>query len=147
MEVTFELEGAAELHRGLLELAELYEMDASRVLKSGLRKAGAVVVEASKLRLDNVTRGGTGKTRDSIGVRAAPKADLESDDVGVAVGASKERAFIARFLEHGTSKMSARPHAGPAFDASAPQALQVFVRETSRALKRAAKRAARGMPR
>lgn len=147
MQVTFQLVGAEHLHRGLLAMAELYERQAHRVLKFGLRKAGQPVAEEMKRRLDAVTRGGTGETRDSIGVGAAPKRDLEDADAAVVVGASKDRGYIARFLEFGTSKMSARPHATPAFDVSAQEALGVFVRESSKALKRAARKIARGMPR
>lgn len=147
MQVQFQLEGAEHLHRGLLELAELYEKGAHRVLKFGLRKAGRVVAEESKRRLDSVTRGGTGETRDSIGVGVAPKRDMEDADAAVVVGASKDRDYIARFLEFGTSKMSAREHAGPAFDVSAQEALSVFVRQTSKALKRAARKMARRAPR
>lgn len=147
MEVTFDLVGAAELHRGLLELAQLYERDAKRVLKFGLKKGGTVVAQEMKLRLDAVTRGGSGETSESIGVSVAPKRDLEPDDeVGVVIGASKERSYIARFLEFGTSKLDARPHAAPAFDASAQEALSVFIKQTSRALMRAAKRAGARAP-
>lgn len=143
MQAQFKLEGAEHLHRSLLELSKLYDIDGERVIKHGLRKAGGVVAEEMKRRIPV----DTGKTRDSIGVGAAPKRDLEGNEAGVVVGASKKRAYIARFLELGTSKRRATPHAGPAFDASAGAALGVFVREASKALKRAARRAARGMPR
>jgi len=146
MQVQFKLEGAEHLHRSLLELSQVYDIDGERVIKFGLRKAGKVVAAEMKTRLDSVARD-TGKTSASIGVGVAPKRDLEGGVTGVVVGASKKRSYISRFLEFGTSKMSARPHAGPAFDASAGAALGVFVREAKKALSRAARRAARGMPR
>jgi len=138
--VKFQLVGAEELNRGLILLSDVYEAQARRVLKFGVRKGGRVIAEEMKVRLDSVTRGGTGKTRDSIGVFAAPKGDLEGDETAVAVGASKKRGFIARFLEDGTSKMRARVHATPAFESKQGEALNVIVSESTKALARAVKK-------
>jgi HK97 gp10 family phage protein len=138
VKVHFKLEGGQDLERALLALPK--EMS-RRVIHRGLRKGGDVIGDEMKVRLDAVTRGGTGETRDSVTTRVATSRTEHTAQVQV--GPTKDRNFIGRFLEYGTSKMAARPWATPAFEAKKVEALHVCLTELKKALDRAVRRLAK----
>ena len=74
------------------------------------------------------------KYKDSARNRKAGKVGGSYNDYGA--------LYYARFLEFGTSKMSARPFLTPAFESVKPELPQMFVREMTRAIDEAVKKLA-----
>jgi HK97 gp10 family phage protein len=82
----------------------------------------------------------TGKLARSISIRRDPN---PRDVTERAVIKPSRKAWYWLFIEFGTEKMPARPFLRPAFEARKEEALRVFQTALGKAIKRAARKAAR----
>lgn len=146
-----QLEGMAELKRGL---AELGDEVSTRIGVTANRKAAQHVRTAAENRAPR----GTGPTKKTRKLKGGASVEYDYGRLYQnikmrKVRARKEhtivyqvttgRAFWGYFLERGTSRMGAKPWFRPAFDTAAPEALNVQITELRSGIDRAAKRAAR----
>src|SRR5690625_2786742 len=117
----FEFQGLDEL---MLEL-EKAERDTEESKKEALEAGGKVMQTAAK----NLVRVRSGNLKDHIEL-----SDVENDKIEVYVD-NQGKAYYGYMLEFGTSKMSAIPYMGPAFNASTgemQQAMAISIRESLR---------------
>lgn len=129
MSVRFEMEGWEELERKLQSLGD--RMQSQDVLEEALM-AGAEVV------------------REAIAAAAPRRTGILSSDIHVSrkgrikysvrIGPGLQ-GFYGRFLEHGTSKMPAKPFMRPAFEASNDAAQEAIRQAIWQAVQEAAERA------
>lgn len=129
MSVRFEMEGWEELERKLESLGS--KMQAQKVLEGALME-GAEVVKAA------------------IEAHAPRRTGMLSSDIHISRGGRKKfsvrigpglKGFYGRFLEHGTSKMPAKPFMRPAFEASNDAAQEAIRQAIWQAVQEAAERA------
>jgi HK97 gp10 family phage protein len=111
--VTLRIEGGKQLEDNLRALGRAVSGEA---LEAGAKAAAGQVGAEMAHRMRRLT----GRTAESITTEVTKRS---SQRVEVVVGPSKERAFVARFLEYGTSRMPARPWGRPAFMSKAERAL------------------------
>lgn len=140
MAETVKIEGLDDFKRDLAELAGDLKR---RVVRSALRDAAkpmhkAMVAAAPELKKPHPYRL-PGTLKKSILVKASKRFNGKSGEIGVFVAVRKRKGlggkasarnpfdpFYWRFVEFGTKKMAARPFMGPAFDAHAQGAINIF---------------------
>ena len=119
--------GAQELADALHSLAR---KDMNRATRKGLRVAANLVRDEARRRAPMRT----GRLRRNITVSVSSKVakvrvregSVKSKKAGIAARTDPQNAYYARFLEHGTSKMAARPFMRPALDAQKDKAVSGF---------------------
>jgi HK97 gp10 family phage protein len=102
-----ELQGKDSLKRAFANLSS----EARREVKDITRTAASEIEQQAKSRV----RVDTGYTQSTV------KKEIAADGLGATVGSNW---FKARFLEHGTVKMAARPWLFPAFEMVRPKYLE-----------------------
>lgn len=128
--VTLELEGVNEI---LDKLKMLDQRMQNKAIKEALELA-AVPIADDAVKTNSFTDR-TGKLRDAIKV-----GDIKTSNgvkyILIGVGKSdRSKAFYGKFLEWGTSKMSARPFMGPAYLANKDEAKAIIKATLGRYLK------------
>ena len=110
-----EFDGFAELSQELNEIAK----DCSETKrKQALEKGNDIIVKDARMRAP---------VRTGLLSRQGIVSEIiNADEVDIGW---TEDAFYGRFLENGTSKMSARPHLRPAYEAKKNEVLQIMINE------------------
>lgn len=106
----------------------------SRLEGKSLKTAGEVIVEEARNNLESHGNVKTGKLRDGLKVGKVRKKGIRKY---VEVGITKEdnsEIFYGKFLEWGTSKMSAKPFLGPAYSSKKDEAKEIIISELKRGL-------------
>jgi len=144
MRVTAKVIGGANLAR---KFAQLEKAARGEVLEVALVAGGLVI--ANQWKANTPYRTGQYRRSIHVGGHSGETPDFEGDDLGgnvhsathaeVVVGTAITDPPYPKFLEDGTSRMSARPSAQPAFDEKKGEA----IREVERALKILVGKAAR----
>lgn len=93
-----------------------------KLIAKGLRKAGEFVAEEQRRRAPDDPATAGSRIASNIGVSVTD----QSATSGEARAGMKKWGFVARFLEHGTSDITARPWMGPAFDDTQEEAVEIF---------------------
>jgi len=125
---TLEVKGMQELLDKLTKLG-----------KKGSRIENKAILAAAKPILDaavstNAFRDRTGKGRAGLKInRVKSKGDTKTVLIGIEKGDISE-IFYMKFLEFGTSKMSARPYLGPAYEAHKAEAIEIIKSEFKKGL-------------
>jgi len=138
----FEVQGLKELNERLQQLPVKLERN---ILRGAIRAGAQTIVQAAKQLCpvgdpsgENVRLYGgyRGALRDSIHARGVQSKNGMIIG-GVSVGGTSKKGtdtFYARFIEFGTSKMTARPFLRPAIDSKTPAAIDAtaaYIRERS----------------
>jgi len=127
----FEIKGV----EGVLNLFhELPLVVEKKILKTSIRKS-AQILQSAMIRRAPV--GFTGRLAESIKTTARGLKNKLA--INVIVG-----RFYSRFLEFGTSKMSAKPFVRPAYDEAMPEIINTFSDEMNKGVIREAKKLGRG---
>lgn len=139
----FRLEGVQEMERTLKLLPEkVAERELRRALRAGGRVVRKAVIDsaprsgssAEKRRKRSTSGKDYGALHENIRVTTRTKGKRNSAEVAVHTG----NAFWGLFLEFGTVKMAARPFFTPAWDRSAPEALNKIGETLARGIDRTA---------
>jgi HK97 gp10 family phage protein len=128
--VEFKIEGIKEAIKAFNELPVTIE---KKILKSTILKV-ARALQSAVVRRAPV--GFTGKLAESI--KTSTQGLKGKLAINVVV-----KPFYSRFLEFGTSKMSAKPFMRPAFDESLPQMEAAFAEALTSGVKREVKKASK----
>ena len=119
MSLTFEVRGFDELEKKLSSLGEKGEEISDKALDKG---AQILLQEAQKR-----ARKRTGLLRSEIKIqRRQTNKGKKYVQVGISTGS---KAFYAKFLEFGTSKMSAKPFLRPALESKRQQIQNEIIQE------------------
>ena len=135
-----EIEGLADLKRSLADLtADLKR----KVIRAGLRDAAAPIAKQARANAPTLKKDHPyrlpGTLKRSIITKASKRFNGQSGEIGVYVAVRKRKGlggkdsarnpfdpFYWRFQEFGTKKQAARPFMGPAFNANAERAIDIF---------------------
>ena len=135
-----EIEGLADLKRSLADLTSDLKR---KVVRAGLRDAAAPIAKQARanapvLKKDHPYRL-PGTLKKSIITKASKQFNGRNGEIGVYVAVRKRKGlggkasarnpfdpFYWRFQEFGTKTQAARPFMGPAFDANASRAIDIF---------------------
>ena len=112
-----EIHGVDEIIKKLQKFPERIQKN---VVAGAIRAGAASLSKEMKRRVPK----GTGKLKKSIGVVKRKTKDKNLVRFSVAPQ-NKKGGFYARFIEFGTSKMSAKPFMRPAFDAKGEDTVKV----------------------
>lgn len=100
------------------------------------REARVNFREAVKKTATNITR--MAKARVPVGdsglLKKSIRAAYDRDGFGAEIGAGNKKAYYAGFVEHGTTKMTARPYMHPSGEEAKPQYIADVTRAITRAL-------------
>lgn len=131
--ISFEIKGAREMERLLLELGDQV---AKKLLKKAIR-AGAKPVVAEMRRLVPVR---TGALRKSITVQAVRARGAAVVSIGFAKPVSRR----AHLIEFGTAHHAANPFFRPALDSKAAEVLEAMAKTLARDIEAEAEKLAKG---
>ena len=148
--VTLEIRGLAELDEKLKLLGNDLGLKA---LNAALMAAAKPIMDAVKANAPIASapyyrywkgKKGSGQTRKLIQpgkLRASVKRKRikNVEDAAVSIGI-KNKAFYWHFIEHGTSRMAARPFMRPAFDANVEKCTEIFAERLRKQISRIAAR-------
>ncbi len=137
MRIDFDIQGAAEMERLLLELGPAV---ASRVGDQALVAAAKPIMEEMR-RTVAIGKGQGPHLRDAIKVAVVKQAD--GPERIALIGFDRKVAFRAHFLEYGTAHSSAKPFMRPALDSKVQEALDEMGKALARGITREAKKLAK----
>lgn len=135
-----EIEGLADLKRSLAELTTDLK---KKVVRAGLRDAAAPIAKAAREKAPILKQPATyrlpGTLKRSIITKASKRINGQNGEIGVYVAVRKRKGlggkagarnpfdpFYWRFQEFGTKHHAAQPFMGPAFNANAERAIDIF---------------------
>lgn len=124
--VKMELKGMDELQRRIEEMGR----KGARISNEALKKGAQPILDEAKLNAPKDT--GKGVEGLTIG-RPRKKGDKRSVLVGIDRGDISE-VFYMKFHEFGTSKMTARPFLGPAYEKNKDKASKIIMDEIKKGL-------------
>jgi HK97 gp10 family phage protein len=124
---TIELQGMDGL---LAALREKLQAGADQVENQGMKAAGEVMAKSMQSKV-NISDINYKHLRDDIKVSRIVRKDGMKY---VLIGPSRKTGWRGHFLEYGTSKMSARPFAYPAFKETKGEALRIMAEEFRKGL-------------
>lgn len=125
---SMELEGMDELIKKIDEMGR----KGTRIESQALKKAGEVI--ADEFKRTSAFQDKTGKLREGLkvsGIRSSK--GVKHVLVGIQKG-DNSKVFYGKFLEYGTSKMSAKPFMGPAYESKKKEAEQIIKDEIRKGL-------------
>lgn len=106
----------------------------SKLEGTALKLAGNIMLEEAKNNLESNSNVRTGKLRDNLEVSGVKrKGNKKYVMIGIQKG-DNSNIFYGKFLEWGTSKMSANPFLGPAFVSKKSEAKELIMNELRRGL-------------
>ncbi|MFW5438745.1 HK97-gp10 family putative phage morphogenesis protein [Paenibacillus apiarius] len=114
----------------LASLRQKVKKGADRLESQALRAAGEPMAEAMRGRV-NVSDSRYTHMRDDIKVSRVIRRDGVKS---VLIGPGRKTGWRAHFLEYGTSKMTAKPFAEPAFYETKNEAIQILADELRKGL-------------
>jgi len=140
MAETVKLDGLDDLNRAIKELkADLRRKVARAALRDAAKPIQRAAVAAAPVLKGEHPYRLPGTLKRSILVKASKRFNGRDGEVGVYIAVRKRKGlggkagarnpfdpFYWRFQEFGTRKMAARPFMGPAFNAHARNAIQIF---------------------
>lgn len=152
--IEIKVEGLQELERRLLEFGPKVARNGLRssnyagakVIREAVRQSAPVRTGLLKASIEAFRRRGPQtQAKHSVGVKGVRKkyANTALNRRRGRVGRKYQAdgpAFYARFVEFGTSKMTARPFMRPAFEKSSTAAIEAVKAGLAKAIERAAKR-------
>lgn len=123
---SMEFEGIEELMKRISEMGKA----GVRAENKALKKAGEIIVEEAK---NNVSER-TGKLKEGLKVSGVRKKDGNKYILAGIQKGDNSKIFYGKFLEFGTSKMSAKPFMAPAYESKKNEANEIIKQELRNAL-------------
>lgn len=106
-----------------------------KVERTALKKAGDSILEEARDILESDGHVRTGKLKKGLKVSGLKrKGNKKYINVGIQKG-DNSNIFYGKFLEWGTSKMSAKPFLGPAYENKRDEAKEIIINEIKRGLR------------
>lgn len=107
----------------------------NKIANEGLKASGQVILDESKSILEMNGSIRTGRLKEGLKLsRLKRKGNKKYINVGIQKG-DTSKIFYGKFVEWGTSKMSAKPFLGPAFESKKDEAKEILISEIKRGLK------------
>ncbi len=106
-----------------------------KIEKTALKKAGESILDEARDILESDGHVRTGKLKKGLKVSGLKrKGNKKYINVGIQKG-DNSNIFYGKFLEWGTSKMSAKPFLGPAYENKREEAKEIIINEIKRGLR------------